>query len=242
MRRHSTVIVAAVLVAACYASAVDDALPGVPISQEHHHHLVLENSFVKAYEVEVAPHESTLMHQHLHDYVYIVLGDAEFTNAVAGKAEVRVKQPDLAVNFSPGPFAHVAVNNADTPFRNITIELLHPQGEVKKSYPSIRAALDTGAADDKTGRQATVLETDDVRVVAVAVAPKSSWSPPRDDRNRLVVRIDKIHDTSGLKEKNSPFPGGMLAWVPAGKGWSMSNTAVGIDKLMVLEFKGPAGK
>src|SRR4051812_1386760 len=199
MRKLATFVVAAVLVVSSYAPAADDALRGVPIAQEHHHHLVLENSFVKAYEVELAPHEATLMHQHLHDYVYIVFGDDDITNAVAGKPEVKLKQPDLAVNYSPGPFAHVAANNADTPFRNITIELLHPQGEVKKFYPSVRAALDTGATDDKTGRQATVLETSDLWVVAVAVAPKSSWSAPRDDRSRMVVLIDKIHDTSGAK-------------------------------------------
>src|SRR5512140_2019531 len=143
MRRLAILLWAAMIV--CHALALDDTLPGVPISQEQHHHLVLENSFVKAYEVEVPPHESTLMHRHLHDYVYVVLGDAEFTNAVAGKPEVKLKQPDLAVNFSPGPFAHVASNNAETPFRNITIELLHPQGEVKKFYPSIRAALAVAA-------------------------------------------------------------------------------------------------
>ena len=146
MRRLSTIFAAAVLFVTCSAPAVDDALPGVPISQEHHHHLVLENSYVKAYEVELAPHEATLMHQHLHDYVYVVFGDDDITNAVAGKPEVKLKQPDLSVNFSPGPFAHVATNNGETPFRNITIELLHRQGEVKKFYPSIRAALDTAVA------------------------------------------------------------------------------------------------
>ena len=239
MRRLSTAVLAAALVMSCHAT--DDALPGVPISQERHHHLVLENSFVKAYEVEVAPHESTLMHQHLYDYVYIIFGEDDITNAVAGKPEVKVQQPDLAVNFSPGPFAHVATNNSDAPFRNITIELLHRQGEVKKFHPTVRAALDTGVGDDKTARQATVLQTDDVQVVAVAVAPKSSWSPPRDDHSRLVVRIDNIQNT-GTKEKNAPFPAGMLAWVPAGKSWTVSNTGAGIDKLLVLEFKDTAGR
>src|ERR1700731_353578 len=54
----------------------------VPISEEHHHHLVLENPFIRAYEVEVPPHESTLFHRHDQDYIYIVFGDADITNAV----------------------------------------------------------------------------------------------------------------------------------------------------------------
>jgi hypothetical protein len=238
MRRVS-ILLAAVLIVA-QATALDDALPGVPISQEHHHHLVIENGFVKAYEVEVAPHESTLMHQHLHDYVYVVLGDAQFTNAVAGKPEVKVQQPDLAVNYSPGPFAHVATNNADTPFRNITIELLHPQGEVKKFYPSITAAL--ASSTNQSSAPVTVLESSEMRVVAVALTARSTWTAPVDDRSRLIVLLDKIHNSSGVRERNSPFPVGMLTWVPAGKNWSIINQAIGFEKLMVLEFKTPVGK
>lgn len=213
------------------------SLPGVPLSQEHHHHLVLENSFVKAYEVEVAPHESTLMHQHLHDYVYVVFGDDQITNAVAGKPEVSLKQPDLSVNFSPGPFAHIARNDADTPFRNITIELLHPQGEVKKFYPTLVAALPGTPKDEGKLEPVTVLETQEVRVQAVGVAAKSTWISPIDFHNRLVVITGKIFDTSGKKEKKSPFPAGMLVWVPAGKVCAISNQALGIENLMVLEFK-----
>jgi len=49
--------------------------------------------------------------------------------------------------------------------------------------------------------------------------------------------IDKIHNTSGPKEHNSPFPAGMLAWVPAGKSWRVTNPSAQPMKLMVLEFK-----
>lgn len=213
------------------------SLPGVPISQEHHHHLVLENSYVKAYEVELAPHDKTLMHQHVHDYVYVVFGDDDVTNAVADKPEVRLKQPDLSVNFSPGPFAHVAVNNADTPFRNITIELLRPQGQVKKLYTTLAAALSGTANGERKLEPTTVLETQELRVQAIGIAPKSTWVMPVDGHNRLVVITGKIFDTSGKTETNSPFPAGMLAWVPAGKPWTFSNPALGIEKLMVLEFK-----
>lgn len=246
MRRLSVLLPAAMILLVAnrvppVVSAADE-LPGVPISKEHHHHLVLENSLVKAYEVEVVPHESTLMHQHLHDYLYIVFGDADFTNAVAGKQEARVKQPDLSVNLSRGPFAHIATNNADTPFRNITIELLRPQGEVKKFYPSINEALFGGPNGERDLGVATVLETEEVRVLAVGVRPKSKWSLPADGRPRLVVITNRMHDISAPKEENAPFPAGMLTWVSAGQAWSVSNESREIYKVMVVEFKSPAGK
>lgn len=242
MRRLLLLVLAAsLLIASAYRtlSAADEAaaLPGVPVTQEQHHHLVLQNPYVKVFEVEVGPHDATLMHQHLYDYTYIVFGDADLTNSVAGKPEAKLKLPDLTVNFSRGPFAHIAANNGDTAFRNITVELLRKQGEMKKSYPTISEALSAGTPDAKGIRQVGVLETEEMRVVAAGVAAKTSWSPAHDGRDRLVIVIDKINDTSAGKEKNSPFPAGMLAWVPAGKRWNLPNPSAQEMKLMVLEFK-----
>ena len=96
----------------------------------------------------------------------------------------------------------------DAAFRNITIELLRPQGEMKKFYRTINDALSAGRPDEKGIRQVSLLETDEMRGVAAGIAASSSWSPAHDGRDRLVIMIDKIHDSSGAKEKNSPFPAG----------------------------------
>jgi hypothetical protein len=223
------------------AAGESATLPGVPTSQEQHHHLVLENPYVKVFEVEVSPHDTTLMHYHLYDYLYIVFGDADLTDTVAGKAEIKAKVPDLTVGFSPA-HAHVAANNGCTAFRNITIELLRPHGKLKKFYPTINDALSAGTSDEKGIRQVSLLETHEMRVIAIGIAAESSWSPAYDGRDRLVIIIDKIHDTSGAKEKNSPFPVGMLDWVPAGKSWRVANNSGKEMKLMVLEFKDASGK
>ena len=54
--------------------------------------------------------------------------------------------------------------------------------------------------------------------------------------------IDNIYGTSRAKEKNSPFPDGMLAWVPAGKSWTVANKLGKEMKLMILEFNDTAGR
>ena len=51
-------------------------VPGEP-----HHHLKIENTYVRAYYVEVPPHEETQLHQHDHDYVFVTLGDTDVINA-----------------------------------------------------------------------------------------------------------------------------------------------------------------
>jgi hypothetical protein len=101
----------------------------VPIPKEPHHHLVLENSYVRVFRVSVPAHESTLLHQHDVPYVYVALGPADVINAVAGKPEARIVMADGQVGYSRGGFSHIARNESAAPFNNVTIELLKPQGE-----------------------------------------------------------------------------------------------------------------
>ena len=95
---------------------------------EPHHHLKIENEYVRVYYVEVPPHENTQLHQHDHDYLFVTLGDSDVINAVRDKPEVHLVLNDGETHFTRGGFAHVARNLSDKPFRNVTIELLHPQG------------------------------------------------------------------------------------------------------------------
>ena len=212
------------------------ALPGVPITQEPRHHLVFQNSFVNVYEVEVAPGYATLMHQHYYDNLFVVFGDADLTNAVAGENPTKLELSDLGVHFAREPYAHTIANNGKLPFRNITVELLQTQGQFKSFHSSINAALNAAPSDDDGIRQAFVLGTDEVQVIAVAVPSSKAWAPPHDGRDRLVVMLDKINDGSLPREANAPFPAGMLAWFPADTDLSVPNESDQQMKLMILEF------
>jgi hypothetical protein len=216
----------------------------VPISKEHHHHLIIENSYVKAYEVELPPHESTLLHEHDFDYAYVVLGAADVTNAVEGKPEVKLHLPNGAVNFSRGPFAHIARNDGDAPFLNVTIELLQPQGDqTAHEFATMDETFDTiPALGGKTEFQtatAEILETQATKGWVVWVAPDFSWSAPHDGKSRLIVLVDKIRIKSRKREKKAPaFPPNMLVWVDANESWSFRNDERENTKVLVLEFAG----
>src|SRR6266446_5900637 len=101
----------------------------VPISKEPHHHLVLENDYVRVFRVSLPAHDATLLHQHDVPYLYISLGPADVINAVQGRPEARIVMADGQLDYSPGHFAHIARTDSDIPFNNVTIELLRPQGE-----------------------------------------------------------------------------------------------------------------
>ena len=99
---------------------------------------------------------------------------------------------DLGIHFAREPYAHIIANKGKLPFRNITVELLQTQGELKNFYSSINDALDTAPPDGGGIRQARVLETDEVQVVAVAVPSSTAWSPPHDGHDRLVTDGKKL--------------------------------------------------
>lgn len=105
----------------------------VPITEEPSHHLVLENKYVRVFNVEVPPHFATRVHRHDYDYVFVTLGDSDVSNEKVHADPVELKLKDGETHFTPGGFAHKAVNLADTPFHNITIEFVQPSltsGEV----------------------------------------------------------------------------------------------------------------
>ena len=103
-------------------AAASPAEAPVPNTEEPHHHFQFENNLVRVWRVEVAAKEKTLLHQHDLDYCFVVLGRAEFINAVSGKDPVTVKMHDGEDHVSKGGFAHIATNLLTTPFRNITVE------------------------------------------------------------------------------------------------------------------------
>src|SRR5277367_861433 len=146
----------------------------IPAAEEPHHHQVLENSYVRVLRVSIATDDATLLHAHNVPYVYVSLGPADFANVVAGKPEVRVKLTDGQVGYSRGNFAHMVRSDAGMPFNNVTIELLHPQGEPHNLCEKIVPG-DVGACDflreDANAPIATraLFETEEARVYAVTV-------------------------------------------------------------------------
>ena len=67
----------------------------VEITAEPHHHLALQNQYVRVFKVEVAPHEATLMHRHHYDYIFVTLGASQVENDVAGKPPITLKVADF---------------------------------------------------------------------------------------------------------------------------------------------------
>jgi len=213
--------------------------PQVAITAEPHHHLTLENAFVRVFKVEVAPHGETLMHRHVPDYFFVSLGAAEIENDVAGKPPVRATLQDGEARFTPGGFAHVAKNLADTPFRNVTIELL---GTPAATSPPA-ASPEEKARELPGGTVTPILFKDGVRVSDVRLKAGGAIPRHHHDGPHLVVAVTDLSlrsEVEGEAATSRELKAGDVAWVPAGITHTVTNAASTDARLITLEFPAEA--
>jgi quercetin dioxygenase-like cupin family protein len=213
------------------------ATEAVEITAEPSHHLAVANEWVRAFQVEVAPHASTLLHRHGHDYLFVTLGDSHVSNEVLGKPPVELKLTDGEVRFTPGNFAHVARNLSDQPFRNVTIELM--QDEKLRDAPS-PWPQEGGDREFPGGRIKVLFVHDGARVSSVELQPGATVPSHHHDGPHLVVAVSDLELRSDV-EGQGPMPGkfksGDVKWLPGGYTHTLTNTSKVPARLVTVEFK-----
>ena len=204
------------------------------ITAEPSHHIALANEYVRAFKVSVAPHTATLMHRHRHDYVFVTLGDAMLSNEVEGKEPVQAKLSDGDTRFTGGNFAHIARNLADTPFRNVTIELL--QDEKRRAEPS-HWTKDSGEETSGGMHGKILFVKDGVRVSQIELSAKSAMPKNGHDGPLLLVAVTDLELGPNADGKGSPGK----ALKPGDLWWSdgpstVVNAGTGPARFVILEF------
>ncbi len=212
----------------------------VEITAEPSHHLVVENEFVRAFKVEVAPHTLTLMHRHRHDYVYVTLGDAHVSNEVEGKPPAEVKLADGETHFVPGDFAHVATNVSDQPFRNVTVELM--QDEKTRQAPS-RWPEHEGSGDNEKsfpgGRIKVLFVKDGARVSEVDLEPGAAVPSHHHDGPHLLIAITDLNLRSDIEDGESiaaKSNAGDVKWLAGGYTHTLTNVGKSPARFVTVEF------
>jgi quercetin dioxygenase-like cupin family protein len=231
--RRKLVFIPAVLAVALSAQTVSE----VEITSEPSHHLAIENSYVRVFQVEVGPHAQTLMHRHRHDYIFVTLGGSSVENDVEGKPPVTLTLKDGEVRFVPGGFAHIAKNNSDQPFRNVTIELLQDE-QARKSPPQWdeERALHVLTG----GTQDIMFVNDGVRVSEIDLQPGGLIPTHRHEGPHLIVALtdlDLRSDVQGKGSTEGQLKSGDVKWVPGGFTHILTNVGPQPARFVTLEFK-----
>jgi hypothetical protein len=88
--------------------------------------LLFENERVRVWDLQLAPGESTGVHRHTSDYLYVVIGDGMLQTVYAdGRREAPRAMRDGDVRFRevPDENVHEAINVGAGVWRNIVVEL-----------------------------------------------------------------------------------------------------------------------
>jgi len=213
------------------------AAPGeVEITAEPYHHLFLENRWVRVFKVEVPPRAATIVHWHRHDYVFVTLGDSDVMNQPAGEKPVELELKDGETHFSRAPFAHVARNLADTPFRNVTIELLNVRTQRDcPTPPGCGAAFRNGS-----GALTIWNRYGDVTVNEIVMDPGQELEKHSHQTAHLVIAVtdaDLESDVAGRGNSQIHQRAGDVAWVPGGFTHSLRNVGKSPARYVALEFR-----
>lgn len=206
----------------------------VEITAEPSHHLVLENEQVRVFSVSVAPHAATLMHRHLHDYFFVTLGDARISNEVEGKEPVEAMLSDGNARFTPGNFAHIARNLGDTPFRNVTIELLQDD---RRKAAATHWDKDSGEESSLGWNRKILLVKDGVRVSQVELDAKTMLPRSHHDGPVLLVAVSGFElgaNADGKGSAGKVLKAGELFWSDGAP--TMINAGSGPARFVMLEF------
>ena len=93
--------------------------------------LLFENERVRIWDLRLAPGESTGLHRHTTDYLYVVIGGGTLQGIDANGNKKPVEEmADGVVRFRniDGEDVHQAVNVGARDWRNIVVELKKPSG------------------------------------------------------------------------------------------------------------------
>lgn len=209
----------------------------VEITAEPHHHLALQNAYVRAFKVEVPAHQDTLMHWHHHDYFFVTLGDTQLENDVKGKPPATLKLQDGETRFSPGNFAHLAKNLADTPFRNVTIEYL--LDEKARQSPPPHWDEERGLHVLNAGTQDIMFVKDGVRVTDTQLQPGGIIPRHHHATPHLMVAVTDVQlksEPDGKPPTTTQVKAGDIRWVEAGATHTVTNTGDKPARYIVFEF------
>ena len=187
----------------------------VPIEQEPRHHLVIENEFVRAFVVEIAPHDRTLCHHHPHDYLLYVAGDGDIVSAARDEEPKKLSYRDGECELLQAGMVHVVENLGDTAFRNVVVELLPGTGSLRRGdEPKVIAGEGDAIQTFEETKVTQLFDDDRAAIFSIQIQPGAEV----EILGPAVVAMPYGNKPSpdaldGIEIKSNPIC--HLAWIPA---------------------------
>ena len=200
----------------------------LPLSQEPHHRLLLQNDFVHVYNVSIPPLDATQLYQHDLPYISVNLEATDITKAVVGQPPVHVTLQDGETHYSEGHFAVVLRTDSGLALHDITLELPRAQGTARNLCKDILPGQPTDCPHESasTGKKPAseaaddvvpYFETSEVRVDLCKVSSGRDYVEPAPKTSALLVGMTNANLDANLGGEHVQFlHGGDVLWLPAG--------------------------
>jgi len=201
-------------------AAISGQEPAVlPLEAEPHHHLALKSEYVKVYQVEVAPGDAVKLHRHDTDAISLSLSESLVTVHSPGKPDAQQKLTNGQMRLQARGLVHSTSVDGDTPFRNVTVELLMPQtGERNGCAQVISNQPVNCSLGAQIGARLGVpqFETDQTYVGLVRVAPHERVVLGHAGRATLIVAVDAGATFFSSNGGRNAMGSGDFAWLDSG--------------------------
>lgn len=196
----------------------------VQMDQEPHHHMVMKNDFVKVFEIDLAPKDAILMHQHDYDEVLIAVGGATTVSTTPGQADILTISKPGDVSFTRGGWEQSVRNIGQTAYHSISIESLHAQTGAHNlcgtQVPDLPANCPAATVDAGAPRiDQPQFQTDQIRVDVIRIQPRQQTILGESNRDNLIVAIDEavIAPATGKGARaDQKFAPGNSVWIARG--------------------------
>ena len=200
----------------------------VPIEQEPRHHLVIENEFVRAFAVEIAPHDRTLCHHHPHDYSAVRGGRCRESSAPrATRSRSKLSYRDGECELLGAGLVHVVENLGDTAFRNVVVELLPGTSALQRGEDPKLIAGEASIIEHSADEQAAIFVITMSAGSEVEVHGRVVVTSPYDHEIELA---DFRGDTAKLSEV------GGMAWLWSPLKATLRNSGDGPAKAVLFQI------
>src|ERR1700731_1339320 len=175
-------------------AAAAEAPTVIPLASEPHHHLALHNEYVNVYRVEVAPHDSVLLHRHDFDAISVMMSAAEVTVITPGNPDEHRKLVDGQVRLQTRGYIHSTTIDGENTYRHVTVGLLQPQQGAHNLCPPVMASQPLNcpaqAPPDKMHITEPQYETDQTLGTLIRVLPHQQVAVGDPQHLELVVVLD----------------------------------------------------
>jgi hypothetical protein len=216
------------------------------ITDEPHHSLVLENEYVRVFEVNVPPMKQTLWYQHRYDFIEVALSNSTVATGKLSQDSLSL-QGDLypgQVRFRHGPSTYKMANKDSVgSYRNITLEVKKNSNQPRSAYVSAQylADYDTvplAAEPSKSFSQS--LDRDTVRITDVQVLPGEEWKSHLGPLPYIVVAVSDVELANPSNSDDAlefKAPSGAVQWAPKSFLGTLKNMSDKPARFVVVELK-----